>query len=154
MFESLARGINNGQSSWGAQPNTHLMSVYYYEPQYLFDRFFENAFGRSQQQVEGANAASVFRPRSVFSQSSFPTRIDSSCRMDLHEDTEKNTVTASFELPGMKKEDVNIDVHDGRLIVFGETKISEEHEENGYAVRERRFGKFSRSLRLPQGVKV
>ena len=74
--------------------------------------------------------------------------------MDLHEDSEKNIVTASFELPGLKKEDVNIDVHDGRLAVSGETKISSNHEENGYAVRERRFGKFSRTLQLPRGVKV
>jgi HSP20 family protein len=74
--------------------------------------------------------------------------------MDLHEDAEKNSVTATFELPGIKKEDVNIDVHDGRLTVSGETKSSEEHEKDGYAVRERRFGKFSRTLRLPQGVKV
>lgn len=74
--------------------------------------------------------------------------------MDLHEDAEKNTVTASFELPGLKKEDINIDIHDGRLTVSGETKISEEREEDGYAIRERRFGKFSRTLRLPQGIKV
>lgn len=74
--------------------------------------------------------------------------------MDLHEDTEKNIVTATFELPGLNKEDVGIDVHDGRLVVTGESKISTEREEGGYAVRERRFGKFSRTLRLPQGVNV
>jgi HSP20 family protein len=74
--------------------------------------------------------------------------------MDLHEDSNKNTVTATFEIPGMKKEDVNIDIRDGRLTVSGETKSSEEHEKDGYAVHERRFGKFSRTLRLPQGIKV
>jgi hypothetical protein len=74
--------------------------------------------------------------------------------MDLHEDKEKNLVTATFELPSLKKEDVNIEVHDGRLTVSAESKISEEHEERGYAVRERRYGKFSRTLQLPQGVKV
>ncbi|KAF8894254.1 HSP20-like chaperone [Mucidula mucida] len=73
--------------------------------------------------------------------------------MDLHEDAEKNIVTALFELPGLKKEDVNIDVRDGRLTVTGESKISSEHQEEGYAVKERKFGKFSRTLRLPQGVK-
>ncbi len=74
--------------------------------------------------------------------------------MDLHKDAGKNTVTATFELPGLKKEDVNIDLHDRCLIISGETKLSTEHEEGGYAVRERRFGRFSRTLRLPQGVKV
>lgn len=31
--------------------------------------------------------------------------------MDVYEDKEKNLVTATFELPGLKKEDVQIDVH-------------------------------------------
>jgi HSP20 family protein len=74
--------------------------------------------------------------------------------MDLHENKENNSVTATFELPGLKKEDVQIDVHNGRLSVSGESRLSTEHEESGYAVRERRFGKFSRTLQLPQGVKV
>ena len=37
--------------------------------------------------------------------------------MDLHEDAEKNLVTASFEFPGLKKEDVQIELHNGRLTV-------------------------------------
>lgn len=74
--------------------------------------------------------------------------------MDLHENEDNNIVTATFELPGLKKEDVSIDVQDGRLTIAGESKISSENEKDGYAVRERRFGKFSRTLRLPQGVKV
>lgn len=75
-------------------------------------------------------------------------------RMDVHEDAKQNTVTATFELPGLKKENVSIDVHNNLLTISGESKISSEHEESGYAVRERRFGKFSRSVPLPDGVKV
>lgn len=75
-------------------------------------------------------------------------------RMDLHENSEKNLVTASFEFPGATKEDLQIEVHNGKLTVSAETKQSTEHDENGYAVRERRFGKYSRTLQLPQGVKV
>ena len=72
--------------------------------------------------------------------------------MDLHEDAEKNLVTATFELPGLKKEDISIDVHNGRLIVSAESKLSSEYDENGFAVRERRYGKLSRTLQLPQGL--
>ncbi|KAK0494035.1 small heat shock protein [Armillaria luteobubalina] len=116
------------------------MSVYYYEPFYNFDRLLDAITRPTSQQLQTAQdsdngATKTLKPR-----------------MDLHEDAAKNTVTATFELPGLKKEDVEIDVHDGRLTVSGETKISSEHEENGYAVQERRFGKFSRTLRLPQGV--
>ena len=72
----------------------------------------------------------------------------------MHEDKEKNLVTATFELPGINKENVNIDVHNSRLTVSGETKLEEDHDENGFVVRERRFGRFSRSLPVPEGVKV
>ncbi|TFK38559.1 HSP20-like chaperone [Crucibulum laeve] len=74
--------------------------------------------------------------------------------MDLHENVESNTVTATFEFPGLKKEDIQLDLHNGRLTISGESKLSEEHNKDGYAVRERRFGKFSRTLQLPQGIKV
>lgn len=72
----------------------------------------------------------------------------------MHEDTQSNTVFATFELPGLKKEDINIDVHNNLLTVSGESRISSERDEEGYAVRERRFGKFSRSIPLPQGINV
>ncbi|KAF8700516.1 hypothetical protein AX14_000419 [Amanita brunnescens Koide BX004] len=74
-------------------------------------------------------------------------------RMDLHEDTQNNTVTATFEFPGVSKENVSIDMQNGSLTVTAENNISSEHDENGYTVRERRWGKFSRTLQLPQGIK-
>ncbi len=75
--------------------------------------------------------------------------------MDLHEDPEKNSVTAIFEFPGVSKENIQIEVHHGQLTVSTEIKQSNEHHDNGaYAVQERRYGKFSRTLQLPQGIKV
>jgi HSP20 family molecular chaperone IbpA len=65
-----------------------------------------------------------------------------------------NEVVASFELPGLQKEDVSIDVHNNVLTVSGQSNTSSEHNEGGYVVRERRHGKFTRALSLPQGVKV
>lgn len=74
--------------------------------------------------------------------------------MDLHENAATNTVTATFELPGLAKSDVQLDVHNGRLTIAAESRASAEHVESGYAVRERRFGRFARVLQLPEGVKV
>jgi HSP20 family protein len=74
--------------------------------------------------------------------------------MDVRHDEKANNVTATFELPGMQKKDVSIDIHNNILSVSGETKGTTEREEEGYALRERRYGKFSRSLSLPQGTKV
>jgi HSP20 family protein len=80
--------------------------------------------------------------------------MENRCRMDLHEDAEKNLVTATFELPGLTKDKVNIDMHAGNLIISGEVSESTEKTEHGYAVRERRTGRFSRSVGLPEGTKV
>ncbi|KAG6370525.1 HSP20-like chaperone [Boletus reticuloceps] len=74
-------------------------------------------------------------------------------RLDLHESKGSNVVTATFELPGLKSEDVTIDLHHNRLIISGESATSNSHEEGGYAVHERRYGKFFRTLQLPFGTK-
>ncbi|KAK7033293.1 heat shock protein 16 [Favolaschia claudopus] len=121
------------------------MSVYYYDPSSHIERLFNDAFsfnnnnnnnGVSRRGGSSDAVQRTIRPR-----------------MDLHEDATNNTVTATFELPGVKKEDVQIDVHNGRLNVSAESKISEEKEQDGYAIRERKFGRISRTLQLPQGVK-
>ena len=74
--------------------------------------------------------------------------------MDLHENPEANSVTATFELPGFNKDDVQIDVYNGKLTVAVGNQISTGHEQSGYAMRERWYGKFSRTLQLPQAVTV
>ena len=63
-------------------------------------------------------------------------------------------MTAQFELPGLTKENVNIDLRDNVLTVSGECAMESDRDERGYSVRERRFGKFARSLPVPQGIKV
>ena len=132
-----------------------------YDPFYEFDRLFDEAFnartGNQQGQVaERNNAPRALRPRYVPLPPSIASfqNTDTFCRMDVHEDPQNNTVLATFELPGLKKEDVNIDVHNSLLTISGESKVSSDRDENGYAVRERRYGKFSRSIPLPEGVKV
>ena len=75
-------------------------------------------------------------------------------RMDIHESKETNAVTATFELPGMKPENITIDVRENRLTVAGEARKSDSNEEGGYSVRERSYGKFSRTLQLPFATKV
>jgi HSP20 family protein len=56
------------------------------------------------------------------------------------------------DLPGMREEDVKIELEDGTLTVSGERKAEHESNEEGYYRVERAFGSFSRSLTLPKGV--
>ena len=52
-------------------------------------------------------------------------------------------------LPGLKPEDLDINVEQGVLTISGQTTAEEERKERTYLIREHRTGRFSRSLRLP-----
>jgi len=69
---------------------------------------------------------------------------------DLYEDKDKFTVKA--ELPGMKKEDLDITLDGDTLTISGERKREEEQKEGNTYRSERFFGRFQRSLTLPQPV--
>jgi HSP20 family protein len=70
--------------------------------------------------------------------------------LDLHED--KDHLVVKAELPGMKKEDLDISLHDGCLSLSGERK-SEEKFQNAEVYRaERFFGRFQRTVTLPAPV--
>jgi HSP20 family protein len=58
------------------------------------------------------------------------------------------------ELPGMKKEDVNLTVQEGTLTLSGERKFDEPASGVEYHRAERVAGKFSRSFYLPQKIKL
>jgi len=66
--------------------------------------------------------------------------------------SQNGDIVIRAELPGVKPEDVDITLHDNVLTISGERKAEQEEERGGYYIRERRYGSFSRSLTLPQGV--
>ena len=58
------------------------------------------------------------------------------------------------DLPGMKKEDINIQVEDNTLVISGERKVKEEIKEEDYYKVESSFGTFSRSFSLPDDADI
>jgi len=73
-------------------------------------------------------------------------------QVDIYEDRENIVVKA--ELPGIKKEDVSIEVKDNILTLSGERKHEKETKKENYHRIERSYGKFNRSFSLPDPVKV
>ena len=67
--------------------------------------------------------------------------------VDIYEKDEKLVFEA--ELPGIAKENINVDVKGRLLTIAGELSTDEESKENGRYRRERRYGKFERTFKLP-----
>jgi HSP20 family protein len=65
---------------------------------------------------------------------------------------EKDNFVVKTELPGMKKEDIEITMHEGTLTISGERKNERETKEGETFRSERYFGRFQRSVTLPAVV--
>ena len=70
--------------------------------------------------------------------------------LDVYEDKDHFTVKA--ELPGMKKEDIEVSFHDGSLSISGERKTETKHEDAEVYRSERFFGRFQRTVSLPAAI--
>lgn len=72
--------------------------------------------------------------------------------VDLFEDRDHLVVKA--EIPGMKKEDIDISLHDGVLAIAGERKTEEKYDKAETHRSERFVGRFHRALTLPVPVQA
>lgn len=71
-------------------------------------------------------------------------------RMDVYE--KDNAIVIEAELPGLKKEDVQVEVEGEDLVIRGESKAESEAKDEDYYRSERSFGSFYRRMPLPAGV--
>jgi HSP20 family protein len=72
--------------------------------------------------------------------------------VDVYE--EKDDVVVKAELPGMTKDDIEVDISDRYLTLKGEKKKEEKIEEEDYFACERTYGAFHRSVELPKDVQA
>lgn len=92
--------------------------------------FFEDLWREFDRNVSAKAPAKTFSPR-----------------MDI--DEKEGVYTILLDLPGLKKEDIKVDLHDSVLTVSGERVRA---EGTGEKYSERSFGRFERSITLPTAV--
>jgi len=110
------------------QPFTELMSL-----RQAMDRLFEDSFVHPSRALAALGEATA------------PA-------LDVYQTP--NEVVVKATLPGVKPEDVSIDITGETLTIKGETKAEEEVKKEDYLYQERRYGAFSRSVMLPSGLKT
>ncbi len=71
--------------------------------------------------------------------------------VDIQEMEDKYVVKA--ELPGMKKDDINLEFNNGRLVISGEKKFEHEDKKDDFNQIESYYGSFHRSFQIPEEIK-
>ena len=110
------------------QPFSELMSL-----RQAMDRLFEDSFVRPSRGL--AALGEVAAPA-----------------LNVHQTP--NEVVVKAALPGLKPEDVSIDITGETLTIKGESKAEQEIKKEDYLYQDRRYGAFSRSVVLPSGLKT
>jgi HSP20 family protein len=99
----------------------------------VFDQVWRNAWNETPARYYSDTALPVVRPA-----------------MDVSETEAAYEI--QVDLPGLDPEHINVEVEGDLLTISGEIEATEEQEGERYHYRERRFGAFKRSLRLPETV--
>ena len=102
------------------------------------DRLFEDFFGREWPVVRPAREIArvgIFAPA-----------------IDMYD--KKDEIVIKAELPGLSKEDINLELTEDTLTLSGEVKREEDVKDADYYCCERAYGSFSRTIALPAKVKT
>jgi HSP20 family protein len=90
-------------------------------------------------------------PWATFTPSFFTEKAVWAPKVDVFE--KDNRLFTRVDLPGLKKEDVKVEVDDGYLTLSGERKSESTEEKDNVYRAEREYGSFYRAVPLPKGVK-
>ncbi|MGA7162170.1 MAG: Hsp20/alpha crystallin family protein [Bacteroidota bacterium] len=86
----------------------------------------------------------------LFTQFSFVDRVNNYPSVNVAEDNDGVQVVA--EIPGIPKEEVKLQLHDGTLTISGERKVPVDVKDSELLRSEIRYGSFSRTIQLPENV--
>ena len=109
--------------------------------------FFENYFPRRW--MEGFFEPTAWKLPLL---SEYEERYDVLPKVDIIDRKEDLLVRA--EMPGVKKEDLEITVHGDRLIIEAKREVEEEEKKEEFFRHEMAYGRFYRTVRLPVDVLV
>jgi HSP20 family protein len=69
-------------------------------------------------------------------------------------EVDEKTIRVKAEIPGIDEKDLDVSVENNVLTLSGEKEEERKEEKKNYIFSERKFGSFSRSISLPEGIKT
>jgi len=110
-------------------------------------------FGGRQNNVFDPFSMDIWDPLQSFPSSARETTALANTRVDWKETQEAHVF--SVDLPGLKKEEVKVEIEDGNVLqISGERNKEQEEKDDKWHRVERSSGKFMRRFRLPENVKM
>ncbi len=103
------------------------------------DRWFGEYFSKNKEAVP---------QESIFSERGSLLRFPA---VDIEERDDKYIVHA--EIPGMKKDEIDVQYHDGYLTIRGEKKFEHEEKKKDFHRIERSYGSFHRTFEIPEDIR-
>lgn len=146
---SLQRSQQRGEQGlnlWGGFPERFSAGPFEFmrrvgdEMDRVFDRVFDD-FGLGRRSST---------PRSLFSASPITRESLWAPRVEAFQKEDKFIVRA--ELPGLKKDDVDVNITDDVITIQGQRRHEHEEQREGFYQSERLYGSFYRAIPLPEGV--
>lgn len=126
------------------------------ETELVPSRFFRDPFALMRQMTSELDRMFGESPRPFFRWPSLRRQAVSEIgwypEIDVFE--KDNRLVTKIDLPGMKKEDVKVEVTDGQLAIAGERKREAEEKDEDFYRCEREYGSFYRAVPLPEGARV
>lgn len=80
-------------------------------------------------------------------------RIETSSWPEIEISQQGNKLVVQADIPGLKKDDVTVELRDNELCISGERREEKQTNEQGYFRSERTYGSFCRTVPLPEGAK-
>ena len=97
----------------------------------------------------------TFNSRFGFDESTMNEELENAVWSPLTDISEnKDQYILKLDLPGVSKENLKLNFHDGELIISGERKQEKEDKDSKYHRIERTYGKYYRSFTLPQTIQA
>jgi HSP20 family protein len=82
------------------------------------------------------------------------SRLDNAPSFEIDAHDEGGNIVIRADLPGVTKDDVNVTLEKGVLTISAKREAQKEEADGNVYVRERTYGDFSRSLRVPSDISM